>query len=175
MSTLNLYIGCMSIVDEVGRKIRAIRESKGFTQEEVEKRSKALGSPVSKSFISQLENGNTDVSLSFLHALARALEVSLPDLVNEKLTAGHIVSSAALDAFCEADKIRAAEKATLKELLDKELVSFSTANSWREHYRALKFSQARRPVLTELPRVAEKVPVYRIQKKRAGSAVKRNR
>lgn len=164
----------MSIADEVGRRIRAVRESKGFTQEEVERRSKALGSSVSKSFISQLENGNTDVSLSFLDALARALEVSLPDLVNEKLTAEHIVSSAALDAVCDADKISAAEKANLKELLDKGLVSFSTTNSWREHYRASKFSQARRPVLAELPRVVEKPATYRLPKKRPGSRGTRN-
>src|SRR5262245_29412484 len=165
----------MSIADEIGQRIRAVRESKGFTQEEVERRSKVLGSSVSKSFISQLENGNTDVGLSCLDALARALEISLPDLVNEKLSTEHIVSSAALDAFCELDEISAAEKANLKELLDKEIVSFSTIDSWRQHSRALKFNQARRPVLAELPRVAEKAPVYRIGKKQTGSRGKRNR
>lgn len=165
----------MSIADQIGQRIRAVRESKGFTQEDVEIRSKALGSSVSKSFISQLENGNTNVSLSFLDALAHALEISLPDLVNEKLSAKHIVSSAALNAFCEQDKISAAGKANLKELLDKEIVSFSTIDSWRQHYRASKFDQARRPVLAELPRVAEKSPVYRITKKRTGSRGKRNR
>ncbi len=164
----------MSIAAQMAQRIRSIRELKRLTLKEVENRSKASGTAVSKSFISQLENQNADVGLSCLEALARALEISLPDLVNEKLSAEYVVSSAALDAFCEQDRISAAERASLKQLLDEGIVSFSTTKDWREHHHASKFNQARRPVLTELPRVAEKGAVYRIPKKRTGSRGKKN-
>ena len=164
----------MSIAEQIGRRIRSVRQLKGLTLKDVENRSKAFGSPVSQSFISQLENKNTDIGLSCLEALARSLEIFLPDLVNEKLSAEHIVSSAALDAFCEQDKISAAEKARLTELLDEGIVSFSTTKDWREHHRASKFSQARRPVLAELPRVAEEPQSYGITKKRPGSRGKKS-
>ena len=160
----------MSIAKRMGQRIRSIRELKRLTLKEAENRSKAYGSAVSSSFISQLENQNANVSLSSLEALARALEISLPDLVNEKLSPESIVSSAALDAFCEQDGISAGERANLKELVDKGIVSFSTTKDWREHHHALKFSQSRRPVLTELPRVAEKPGTYRVLKKRRGSS-----
>ena len=175
MRNLVLYSVNMSIAEQMGQRIRLIRELKHLTLLEVENRSKASGSAVSKSFISQLENQNVDVSLSCLEALARALEISLTDLVNEKLSAEYIVSGAALNAFCEQDSINAAERASLKELLDKGIVSFSTAKDWREHHHAAKFSQSRRPVLTELSRVAEEASAYRIPKNRRASRGKRNR
>jgi len=165
----------MSIAKRIGQRIRSIRELKRLTLKDAESRSKAYGSAISSSFISQLENQNGNVSLSSLESLARALEISLPDLVNEKLSPEYVVSSAALDEFCEQDGISAVEKASLKELIDKGVVSFSTTKDWREHHRASKFSQARRPVLAELPRVHEKAAVYRIAKKRTGSRGKRNR
>ena len=160
----------MSILEQIGRRIKSLRESKGLSLAEVCKRSR-----ISTSFISQLENSNTDVSLGRLEALAGALGIPLPDLVNEKLSTEHIISSAALDAFCEQDKISAPEKAYLKELLDKGVASFSTPKDWRSHYRAWKFERARRPTLAELPRVAEIPQTYRAQGKPRGSHREKSR
>src|SRR3990172_3067158 len=145
----------MSIADQIGQRIRSVRESKGLGPEEMHKRS-----GISTSFIYQLEkNPKTNVILRRLEALALALEVSLSDLVNEKLSTEYILSSAALDAFCEEDKIGAQDKAYLRGLLDKGIF-FSTPTNWKAHYRAWKSSQTRRPTLAELTRVAEVPQTY---------------
>lgn len=159
----------MSIAEQIGQRIRSIRESKDLTIEEVVKRCGVSKPLVSKSLISQLETKNTDVSLRRLEALAQALAISLPDLVNEKLSTEHIISSAELDAFCEQDKIDAQDKAHLKDLLDKGIVSFQTAKDWGDYYRGRKYEQARRPSLAPVPRVADSPQTYKAQRKPTGS------
>ncbi len=165
----------MSIADRIGQRIRSLRQSKGLTQDDVVQRCRSSKPLVSKSLISQLENKNTDVGLRRLEAMARALEISLPDLVNEKLSTEYIISNAALDAFCEEDEINALEKASLKDLLDKGIVSFSTLKDWRDHRRASKFVQSRRPTVADLHgRVAEAPQTYQVQGKTRGSHRKKN-
>lgn len=159
----------MSITDQIGHRIRSLRKSKGLTLDEVVERCRGTEPLVSKSLISQLENKNTDVSLRRLEALAQALEISLPDLVNEKLSTEHIISSAELDAFCEIDKIDAQDKVHLKDLLDKGIVSFQTAKDWGDYYRGRKYEQARRPSLAPVPRVADSPQTYKAQRKPTGS------
>lgn len=62
----------------IGKKLREIRRSKGFTMKELSKKSK-----VSQSYISDLENEkNNKPSIDILNKLAKALEVPITDLFN---------------------------------------------------------------------------------------------
>jgi transcriptional regulator with XRE-family HTH domain len=56
----------------IGERLRALREAKGLSQGEVEKRTGLL-----RCYISRVENGHTVPSIETLEKLARALEVPL--------------------------------------------------------------------------------------------------
>jgi transcriptional regulator with XRE-family HTH domain len=55
---------------DVGKRLRALRESKGLSQGDIERRSGLL-----RSYISRVEGGYTAPSLSTLEKFAKALEV----------------------------------------------------------------------------------------------------
>ncbi len=55
---------------DIGKRLRQLREAKGFSQGDVERRSGLL-----RSYISRVEGGYTAPSLSTLDKFARALEV----------------------------------------------------------------------------------------------------
>lgn len=55
---------------DVGKKLRALREAKGLSQGDIERRSGLL-----RSYISRVEGGYTVPSLSTLEKFAKALEV----------------------------------------------------------------------------------------------------
>lgn len=55
---------------DIGKRIRTLRESKGLSQGDIEKRSGLL-----RSYISRVEGGYTAPSLSTLDKFAKALEV----------------------------------------------------------------------------------------------------
>ena len=55
---------------EIGKRIRTLREAKGLSQGEIEKRSGLL-----RSYISRVEGGYTAPSLATLDKFAKALEV----------------------------------------------------------------------------------------------------
>ncbi len=57
---------------EIGKRIRALREAKGLSQGDVEKRSGLL-----RSYISRVEGGYTAPSLATLEKFAKALDVEL--------------------------------------------------------------------------------------------------
>lgn len=59
----------------IGARLRSLRENKGFSQGEIEKRTGLL-----RCYISRVENGHTIPSLETLQRLAAALEVSLYEL-----------------------------------------------------------------------------------------------
>ncbi len=163
----------MSITVQIGQRIQAVRESKGLNLEDLANRCKDSGSPVSKSFIWKLENKNCDVGLSCLDALARALEIFLPDLVNENLSIEYITSDAALESFCQEDKISGEEKTYLKGLLDKGIF-FSTAKDWRAHHRARESNPTYRSKVTELHgRVADASENYQVRRKPRATRRKR--
>jgi len=82
----------------IGDRLRAMREEKGFSQGEIEKRTGLL-----RCYISRVENGHTIPSIETLEKLARALEIplyllfydgeqppALPNLLNRR-TADDIV------------------------------------------------------------------------------------
>ena len=75
---------------QVGRKVRDLRQRRGLT---VQQLAEATG--LSKGFISQVENNRTSPSLATLHALARALEISVAYLVVEEEQVPHVVRAAA--------------------------------------------------------------------------------
>jgi transcriptional regulator with XRE-family HTH domain len=62
----------------IGDRIRAIREAKGLSQGDIEKRS-GLRAP----YVSRVEHGHTEPSVATLERFARALEVSLFQLFYE--------------------------------------------------------------------------------------------
>lgn len=57
---------------DIGKRIRELREAKGLSQGDIEKRSGLL-----RSYISRVEGGYTAPSLSTLEKFARALEVEI--------------------------------------------------------------------------------------------------
>lgn len=62
----------------LGKRIRIVREQKGFSQGDIEKRCGLL-----RCYISRVENGRTVPSLETLEKFARALEVPLHELFYE--------------------------------------------------------------------------------------------
>jgi transcriptional regulator with XRE-family HTH domain len=59
----------------IGDRLRIMREEKGFSQGEIEKRTGLL-----RCYVSRVENGHTIPSIETLEKLARALEISLYQL-----------------------------------------------------------------------------------------------
>jgi transcriptional regulator with XRE-family HTH domain len=61
---------------DIGKRIRALRESKGLSQGDIERRSGLL-----RSYISRVEGGYTAPSLSTLEKFAKALDVDAYQLL----------------------------------------------------------------------------------------------
>ncbi len=70
----------------LGSAIRALRTSRGLSISELARRSE-----LSQSFLSQVEIGNTDISVGRLVRLAEALDVALADLVDHRVGSVHQV------------------------------------------------------------------------------------
>jgi len=60
----------------LGRRIRSLRESKGWTQQEL-----GTQADVNYKFVGEIERGQQNPSLNVLVKIASALEVDLPDLL----------------------------------------------------------------------------------------------
>lgn len=58
-----------------GLKIKELRKQKKYTQEQL-----ANLASINKSYISQIENGKTTVSLEIINKLAKALEIEIDKL-----------------------------------------------------------------------------------------------
>lgn len=63
---------------DIGERLRQLREDRGFSQSDMEKRTGLL-----RAYISRVENGHTVPSLETLERLANALEVPLYQLSYE--------------------------------------------------------------------------------------------
>ena len=61
---------------DVGKQVRKIREAKGLSQADIEKRS-----GLSRSYVSRVEGGHTAPSLATLQRFAKALEVEPYELL----------------------------------------------------------------------------------------------
>lgn len=67
----------MDILEKFGKRIRQLREQKKLSQEEV-----AFKAKLSVYYISRIERGKANPSLETLDSLARALNLSLSDLLS---------------------------------------------------------------------------------------------
>ncbi len=68
----------MDVRQLVGRNFARLRKARGLTQEEVEARS-----GVSQQYLSSLERGRRNPTVITLYELARALDVTVADLVRK--------------------------------------------------------------------------------------------
>jgi transcriptional regulator with XRE-family HTH domain len=65
-----------SVQREFGLRLRALREEKGITQEQL-----AGDSGLDRSYVNTVENGGRNLSLIAIHKLAQALKVAARDLM----------------------------------------------------------------------------------------------
>lgn len=64
------------IQEKVGKKVRGIRKQKGFSQEEL-----AFRSGLHRTYISDIERGDRNVSVKNIEKIARALSVKPSELL----------------------------------------------------------------------------------------------
>ena len=76
--------------DEIGQRIKARREELGFSMRELARRT-----GLSASFISQVENQHTNVSLDSLRLIAEQLDISIHHFFSEPLPDKSYSSAAA--------------------------------------------------------------------------------
>jgi len=67
----------MDVCKQVGANLRRLRQAKGWSQEEL-----GFRSGVHRTYVSDLERGTRNPSLTLLWELAQALEVRLAELVD---------------------------------------------------------------------------------------------
>ena len=162
----------MSIADQIGKRILAVRDSRDLSRKDVAARCR-LSPRLSESFLSQLENKpKTNITFRRLENLTVALGVSLTDLVNEQISVQQLVSIVNLDAFCLENEISAAEKARLRSDVEAGTALFDSVENWASHYNTVT-RHAARGAVTQMPRVAEPPGTYSTRKLPAPS--RRNR
>ena len=64
-------------LNAIGSKIKSIRISKGLSQAEL-----AKSSSIDRAFLSSVENGKRNISVSALHKISKSLDVSLNEIMN---------------------------------------------------------------------------------------------
>src|SRR5881628_1013233 len=120
----------MSIADQIGKRVQAVRESRDLSRKDLSARCR-LPPRLSESFLSQLENDpKTNITFRRLENLTVALGVSLTDLVNEQISVQQLVSVVNLEAFCLENEISAAEKERLRSDVDAGMALFDSVENW---------------------------------------------
>ena len=66
----------MSIIEKFGKNLKKIRTEKGISQEEL-----AFMAKLHRTYISDVERGNRNISLMNIEKIAKALKVSPKDLL----------------------------------------------------------------------------------------------
>ena len=66
-----------TIEKQFGKRIRQLRETQGLSQEEL-----AYRAGVHRTYLGGIERGERNPSLKNIAAIARALDIKLPDLLN---------------------------------------------------------------------------------------------
>lgn len=64
-----------NINERLGKRIRHLRRAKGMTQEEL-----AFESKIDYSYVNEIEAGKRNPSVERVHAIAKALDVSIKEL-----------------------------------------------------------------------------------------------
>ncbi|MCM2505417.1 helix-turn-helix domain-containing protein [Aureimonas altamirensis] len=70
----------MSTRDSISYNIRVLRVAKGMSQERL-----ALAADIDRSYIGRIERAKENLTIAALEAIAKALEVSVADLVKQPL------------------------------------------------------------------------------------------
>ena len=68
----------MTLIETFGRNVRQARKDKGWTQEQL-----AFEAGVKRAYLSEVENGQRNVSLDVVEKLAKALAISASSLLLE--------------------------------------------------------------------------------------------
>lgn len=71
----------MTLIETFGRNVRQTRKSRGWTQEQL-----AFEAGVKRAYLSEIENGQRNVSLDVVEKLATALDVSPDSLMLPKIS-----------------------------------------------------------------------------------------
>jgi transcriptional regulator with XRE-family HTH domain len=128
----------------VGQRIKDRRTELGWTQEQL-----AQKAGISKSFLSELENGKRSVSADNLLDLARALSVSLDYLMTgrekEEANAAEVQIPALLAKFAAEEGISFRQALTLLEM-QRQIIAHRSATKkesidkvdWRKFYECVK-------------------------------------
>jgi transcriptional regulator with XRE-family HTH domain len=66
----------MTLIETFGRNVRKARKDKGWTQEQL-----AFEAGVKRAYLSEVENGQRNVSLDVVEKLAKALDVEASTLM----------------------------------------------------------------------------------------------
>ncbi len=66
----------MNLIETFGRNVRKLRKERGWTQEQL-----AFEAGVKRAYLSEVENGQRNVSLDVVEKLAKALDVRPESLV----------------------------------------------------------------------------------------------
>jgi transcriptional regulator with XRE-family HTH domain len=72
----------MRAIQRLGKQVQRLRTRRGFTQEQL-----AVSAGVARTFVMRMEQGLYDPTLSTLVRLAKALRVSVPELLGESVSA----------------------------------------------------------------------------------------
>lgn len=128
----------------VGERIKERRAELGWTQEQL-----AQKAGISKSFLSELENGKRSVSADNLLDLARALGVSLDYLMtgqeNEEAKPAEVQIPASLAKFAAEEGISFRQALTLLEM-QRQIIAHRSATKkesldkvdWQKFYECVK-------------------------------------
>jgi len=73
----NKYL-CMDINEFFGKKISELRKEKGFTQEKL-----ALEANIDRTYISDIEKGNRNISLEILDKLSKTLNIHISQIFKD--------------------------------------------------------------------------------------------
>ena len=104
--------------NQLGRKLRALRNSLGMTQEQL-----AEGADISLKHLGEIERGRGNPTLATLEALAKALHVTLSDLISldddqQPLDTSSIEIRALVERQDQATRLRVLR--VLREMLAEE-------------------------------------------------------
>lgn len=68
----------MAIANVVGKRIAGLRKAKSLSQSEL-----AATAGIDRSFLSEIEHGKANISISILEKIAKALQVTMGSLLDE--------------------------------------------------------------------------------------------
>ncbi len=94
------------IFTQIGRRLRQLREEKGFTIGQLVKIAKDRGMTISSAHLSQVENGRANQSIGFLVKVAQLMDMDPKELLN------YVISPQALD------DLRSQVRVVLEELIE---------------------------------------------------------